>query len=556
MLLRPRQKELVDRAVEALHQYGNTLAVAPTGAGKTIMLSAAIGALCKVSTAKTCVIAHRDELTAQNEAKFCLVNPHLSTGLFDASSKSWQGDTTFAMVQTLSREHNLATMPKLDLLVIDEAHHARADSYVRIVNHARALNPNLKLLGMTATPNRGDKKGLYPVFSNVCDQITLQELIASGHLVMPRTFVMDVGVQRELREAKKTAGGDYDMDEVAQIMDTFPINKAIVAHWKEKAGDRQTVVFCSTVNHARHVCLAFGSAGVSAVLVYGEMSDREREEALEAYTTGKAQVIVNVAVLTEGWDHPPTSCVVLLRPSSYQSTFIQMVGRGLRTVNEEDYPGLVKKDCMVLDFGTATLAHGSLEQMVTLEDGEKPEGLAPSKKCPECQSFVPSAVIECPLCGFEFSPEEKPLETTLDEQDFYMREINLFKRSNFKWMPLGDDQETFMASGFEAWGSVVFKNDQWHAVGGIHKERVRLLAVGEKMACIAAANDWMNQHESDTTAHKLRSWLSLPATPNQLHYLPEHRGNHNLTRYEASLLMVSQFNALKITKALQAGVSR
>ena len=231
MLLRPRQKELVDRAVEALHQYGNTLAVAPTGAGKTIMLSAAIGALCKASTSKThwvktCVLAHRDELTAQNETKFCLVNPHLSTGLFDASSKSWQGDTTFAMVQTLSREHNLATMPKLDLLVIDEAHHARADSYVRIVDHARALNPNLKLLGMTATPNRGDKKGLYPVFSNVCDQITLQELIASGHLVMPRTFVMDVGVQRELREAKKTAGGDYDMDEVAQIMDTFPINKA------------------------------------------------------------------------------------------------------------------------------------------------------------------------------------------------------------------------------------------------------------------------------------------------------------------------------------------
>ena len=556
MLLRPRQKELVDRVVEALHEHGNTLAVAPTGAGKTIMLSAAIGALCKASTAKTCVIAHRDELTAQNEAKFCLVNPHLSTSLFDASSKSWQGDTTFAMVQTLSRENNLATMPKLDLLVIDEAHHARADSYVRIVDHARALNPNLKLLGMTATPNRGDKKGLYPVFSNVCDQITLQELIASGHLVMPRTFVMDVGVQRELREAKKTAGGDYDMDEVAQIMDTFPINKAIVAHWKEKAGDRQTVVFCSTVNYARHVCLAFGAAGVSAVLVYGEMSDREREEALEAYTTGKAQVIVNVAVLTEGWDHPPTSCVVLLRPSSYQSTFIQMVGRGLRTVNEEDYPGLIKKDCMVLDFSTATLAHGSLEQMVTLEDGEKPEGLAPSKKCPECKSLVPAAVCECPLCGFEFSPAEKTSGTILDEQDFYMREINLFKRSNFKWMPLGDDQETFMASGFEAWGSVVFKNDQWHAVGGIHKERVRLLAVGEKMACIAAANDWMNQHESDTTAHKLRSWLSLPATPNQLHYLPEHRGNHNLTRYEASLLMVSQFNALKITKALQAGVSR
>ena len=95
MLLRPRQKEMVNRVLTALHEHGNTLAVAPTGAGKTIMLSAAIGELCKASTSKThwvktCVLAHRDELTVQNETKFCRVNPHLSTGIFDASSKSWQ----------------------------------------------------------------------------------------------------------------------------------------------------------------------------------------------------------------------------------------------------------------------------------------------------------------------------------------------------------------------------------------------------------------------------------------------------------------------------------
>ena len=116
MLLRPRQKELVDRAVEALHQYGNTLAVAPTGAGKTIMLSAVIGALCKTSTAKTCVIAYRHELTVQNQTKFCRVNPHLSPSIFNNWEKSWQGDTTFAMIQTLSQTRNLETMPSLDPL--------------------------------------------------------------------------------------------------------------------------------------------------------------------------------------------------------------------------------------------------------------------------------------------------------------------------------------------------------------------------------------------------------------------------------------------------------
>jgi superfamily II DNA or RNA helicase len=140
------------------------------------MLSSVIGALHKIFPTKTCVVAHRDELTVQNVAKFRRVNPHLSTSIFDASEKSWQGDTTFAMVHTLSRMSHLEAMPSLDLLVIDEAHHGGAESYKRIVNHAKKLNPKLKLLGMTATPNRGDKKGLSPLFSNVCDQITLQEI--------------------------------------------------------------------------------------------------------------------------------------------------------------------------------------------------------------------------------------------------------------------------------------------------------------------------------------------------------------------------------------------
>ena len=585
MLLRPRQKELVKRVLTALHEHGNTLAVAPTGAGKTIMLSAAIGALHKLSTAttkgkaqlksegfKTCVLAHRDELTVQNETKFKKVNPHLSTGLFDASTKSWQGDTTFAMVQTLSRDHNLITLPKLDLLVIDEAHHARADSYVRIVTRAKALNPQLKLLGMTATPHRGDKKGLYPIFSNVCDQIMIGELIASGHLVRPRTFVMDVGVRSTLQQAKKTPGGEYDMEAISHIMDTLPINEAVVSHWQEKAKDRQTVVFCSTVKHARHVCQEFVKGNTTAVLVDGDMSDKQRQEALDTYTSGQAQVIVNVGVLTEGWDHPPTSCVVLLRPSSYQSTFIQMVGRGLRTVNEAEYPGIVKKDCIILDFGTATLAHGALEQTVDLADGKSQTGGSPFKTCPGCSGKVPSPSLECPLCHFEWTSFENPLEATLEAKDFAMREVNLFEKSNFKWLSLRDtslgdksprdtslgegtdkQEEMFMASGFEAWGSVIFKNNQWYAIGGLHKENAKLLAVGDEAACVAAANDWMNLKESEDTAHKAKDWLSLPATLSQLQYLRGYDERQNLTRYEASLWLVQQFNASKIDQVLRQG---
>lgn len=553
MLLRPRQKELVNRAVDALHKHGNTLAVAPTGAGKTIMLSAIIGEMFKSSSGKACVLAHRDELTFQNEDKFRRVNPALGTGVFDASVKSWRGDVTFAMVQTLSRENNLAAMPSLDMLVIDEAHHARADSYMRVIDRAKAANANLKLLGMTATPNRGDKKGLRPIFSNVADQITVKELIASGHLVPPRTFVMDVGVQDELRHVKKTAS-DYDMGAVAAIMNTRPINDAVVKHWKDKAGDRQTVAFCSTVAHAEAVAASFNGSGIPAVIVHGEMSDVERSAVLAEYTKGRAQVIVNVAVLTEGWDHPPTCCVVLLRPSSYKSTMIQMIGRGLRTIDPAEYPDVVKKDCVVLDFGTSTLLHGSLEQDVNLDD-QMGEGEAPTKECPECGAEVPAAVKECPLCGYEW--QQRVAERELSANSFVMSEIDLLKRSGFLWVDLQADDKYYLATGFNAWSGVFLKDGAWHAIGGLKNQPPKHLAVGERIVCFAAADDWLNLYESDETAHKTRSWVHQPATSKQLQYLPGHRNDYSLTRYKASALLTAQFNRDGINRVLSnaAGIA-
>jgi superfamily II DNA or RNA helicase len=160
MMLRPRQKLFVERSLRALDTHGNTLGVAPTGAGKTIMLSAAVGEHIDGGGAKAAVLAHRDELTAQNLAKFRRVNPGISTSVVDADRKSWAGQVTFAMVPTLTRQTNLAAMPALDLLVIDEAHHAVADSYRRIIDQALHRNPACRIYGVTATPNRGDKIGL------------------------------------------------------------------------------------------------------------------------------------------------------------------------------------------------------------------------------------------------------------------------------------------------------------------------------------------------------------------------------------------------------------
>lgn len=553
MMLRPRQTQLVERTLAALGQHGNTLAVAPTGSGKTIMLSAVTGRVLTEPDTKACILAHRTELTGQNRAKFSRVNPTLTTSVVDANEKSWQGHATFAMVQTLSRQANLDQIPTLDLLVIDEAHHATSPSYRAVIERAQQKNPKLLLAGLTATPNRGDGTGLREVFSNVADQITLGEMIAAGHLVPPRTFVIDVGAQEALSQVRRTAI-DFDMDAVAAILNKTLVTESVIANWKDKAPGRKTIVFCSTVAHADAVTQAFNAAGISAQLIHGELPDAERKARLAAYETGDVQVLVNVAVLTEGYDYTPTSCVVLLRPSSYKSTLIQMVGRGLRTVDPEEFPGVVKTDCVVLDFGTATLMHGSLEQEVNL-DGEMHNGEAPTKDCPECDAVVPLSVMECPLCGHVWERQAKDIEVL---SGFVMSEIDLLKRSNFRWCDLFGMDDTLMATGFNAWGGVFYLSGRWYSVGGAKGLRPHLLAVGDRTVCLAKADDWLNEHESEDSAHKSRRWLNQPATDKQLQYLPpEMRTDFGLSRYQASVLMSFQFNKRAIQRlVMEAGAAR
>jgi superfamily II DNA or RNA helicase len=540
MMLRPRQKLFVERSLSALGTRNNTLGIAPTAAGKTVMLSAVAGELLQNPDAKACIIAHRDELTDQNRSKFSRVNHGISTSVVDATTKSWDGQATFAMVPTLSRASNLDGMPVQDLLVIDEAHHAIADSYRRIIDRTLRLNPSAKIFGVTATPNRGDKQGLRDVFDNVADQIRIGELIASGHLVKPRTFVIDVGVQEALKKVRRVAA-DFDMGEVDAIMNKSPVTDAVIANWKEKAAGRQTVVFCSTVDHARNVADAFKAAGVSAALVHGEMGDVDRKATLAAYDKGDIQVVANVAVLTEGWDHPPTSCVVLLRPSSYKSTMIQMVGRGLRTVNPEEYPGVIKTDCVILDFGTSSLIHGSLEQDVDL-DGRQATGEAPTKTCPSCEAEVPAAVMECPLCGHVWESERNAGDPEALGH-FVMTEIDLLARSSFAWVDINGDGSVMMAAGFTAWAGVFHEDGRCYAVGGARNKPSVLLGVGESIVCLAAADDWLNNNETDESAHKTKAWLRQPPTERQFAFLPPAcRMDYSLTRYQASAMLSLKFN--------------
>ena len=229
MILRPYQEQMVSKAVAALKKHGDTLAVAPTGAGKTVLLSALAGRV----GGKQLILQHRDELTFQNAKKYREVNPRVRVGMFNADIKDWKGDATFAMVQTLCRDRALSTIPKLDLLVIDEAHHAVAPSYRKVVDAVRDKNPDCRIFGVTATPARGDGKGLRHIFSNCCDQLSLHSLIAMGFLVRPRTFVCTLeGTDDRLASLRKTASGEFDMNEAEAVLDMEVHNAAVVREWK------------------------------------------------------------------------------------------------------------------------------------------------------------------------------------------------------------------------------------------------------------------------------------------------------------------------------------
>tara|TARA_R100001440_G_scaffold68951_2_gene90619 strand:+ start:2939 stop:4618 length:1680 start_codon:yes stop_codon:yes gene_type:complete len=516
MILREYQKIAIDDASDALDKHGNTLVVAPTGAGKTIMLSALVGKRHK-SSQNVLILQHRDELVSQNSNKFHRVNPSLSSSEVNAAQKDWSGDAVFAMVQTLSREKNLDNMPKLDLIVVDEAHHTIADTYQRIIKAAKKANEGVQIVGFTATPNRGDKKGLRDIFTNCSHQIEISTLIREGFLVPPKTYVIDVGVQDELRQVRK-AISDFDMAQVESIMNRRAINQRVVEEWDAKAGDRQTIVFCSTIKHAEDLCKEFIRYGIDAAMVTGNTDKDKREQILRDLSNGNIQVVVNVAVLTEGFDSPPVSCIVLTRPCSYKATMVQMIGRGLRTVDQEEFPGVVKSDCIVMDFGTSVLTHGSLDDAVDL-DGKQADGNGevPVKICPSCKAEIPLGVKECPLCGYE---GEKPDPEILD--NFVLTEVDLMNRSPFRWIDLFGTGACLAAAGFNGFALIAEVDGLCMAIVKKNKGKTRVISIGTKRQVMAAADDFMRQNESGDTANKTKRWLNDSPSQKQRDLLAQH----------------------------------
>jgi superfamily II DNA or RNA helicase len=354
--LRDYQIEAVAAAHRA-HAQGvrRPAEVLATGAGKTVILAevARTSAHGVAGGRRVVVLAHREELVQQNAQKVRDVAPDLRVGIVQAGSNQVAAHVISASVQTLASPGRRAQIRDVGLVIVDEAHHAVARSYVDVLDHYGCMGgaasvAGARALGFTATMSRGDDKALGDIWQDIVYVKDTASLIADGHLVRPiaiRVRVEDL----QLGKVRKQAG-DYSAKGLGDAIEESMAPKKIVEALREHSADRQTLLFAPLVHTAEVIRDALREGGFTAELVHGGTPPEERRRHLDAYRRGAVQVLCNAMVFTEGTDLPMTGCVVIARPTMNPALFIQMVGRGLRL-----WPG--KTNCIVLDVVGATNRH-------------------------------------------------------------------------------------------------------------------------------------------------------------------------------------------------------
>lgn len=342
MELRPYQEEARQKVQEEWKNgKKRTLLVLPTGTGKTIVFSKIIEDRVRKGE-RVLVIAHRGELLEQASDKL-----YKSTGLKTATEKAEQTSlgsfyrVVVGSVQTMQREKRLNQFPPeyFDTIVIDEAHHAISDGYQRVLHHFE----NANVLGVTATPDRGDMRNLGSYFESLAYEYGLAEAIKSGYLSPIKALT--IPLKLDLSNVKQQAG-DFSTKDLGTALD--PYLEQIAEEMKKQCFDRKTVVFLPLVKTSQKFRDILNKHGFKAAEVNGESGDRE--QVLRDYEEGKYNVLCNSMLLTEGWDCPSVDCVIVLRPTKVRALYSQMVGRGTRLA-----PG--KKELLLLDFLWHTERH-------------------------------------------------------------------------------------------------------------------------------------------------------------------------------------------------------
>lgn len=403
MRLRDYQRAAIDAAYQwHATNEGNCLLVVPTGGGKSLIM----GTIAKEAVdggARVCVIAHRKELIEQNWKALQLAGlPALSCGIISGQlgRKDIATPATVGSIQTLARAP--FNYGPFDLLLVDECHLVPKNedtSYRKFLDAMKTKNPNLRVIGLTATPYRLDSgrldQGEGRVFHAIAYEITIATLLSGGYLA---PLISKATLARYDVTGVAQRGGEYIADALQSAVDDPETTAAVVAELATLGAARQKwLVFCAGVAHAEHMAEALTAAGFPAAAVHGGLPTDERSARLGALRNGTLRALTNCDVLTTGYDEPSIDLLALCRPTASTGLHVQMIGRGFRTA-----PG--KTDCLVLDFAGNCLRHGPIDAITIRDPKKKRDGAAPAKECPSCQEIVATATRVCPRCAHAFPP--------------------------------------------------------------------------------------------------------------------------------------------------------
>ena len=407
--LRPYQAKALDDLWSWFTENpdGDPIVEASVGAGKSVL----IAELCRRAIAaypatRILMLVHVKELLTQNLEKLLAVWPQAPVGVYSASVGARQlgRSITYATIGSVAkRAHQLG---HVDLVLVDECHlisPSEQTMYRRLIDELRGYCPAMRVIGWTGTAFRGDGVWLTQqgLFSHVAARITMRELLDAGYL-SPLTTAETV--TRIETDGVRMSGGDYVVSALAKASDRAEIVRAACAELvRLAAARRRWLVFAVTVEHAQHVAAELRDVhGIACAVVSAKSTPTERDGAIRDFKAGRLRALVNVAVLTTGFDVPAVDCIALLRATRSPVLYVQIAGRGMRTADG-------KSDCLWLDFTDTTATLGPVDAIKgrAKTASGRAGGPAPVKHCDECGNPAPTAALTCAGCGAPFPAPER-----------------------------------------------------------------------------------------------------------------------------------------------------
>lgn len=422
MQIRAYQRESIDAVNAYMRAHAdNACIVLPTGSGKSVVFAEMVREyLTQWPSTRICILAHTRELVRQNAEKLAVHWPEAPMGVYSAGLgyRDTQSPIIFASIQSVYRR--AAEIGPLDLIFVDEAHRiplAGEGVYRRFIAEAKAQTPHLRVIGFTATPYRlgpGMVVGPSYILNAIAYEAPIRQLIEEGYLC--RLTSKATKAHAELGSVH-VRGGEYRADELERAVTAGDLVERTAREIVDRCANRRAwLVFCAGIEHAHQISRALFALGVTAPVVSSETPREERDRHIRNHQTGKIPALVNVNVLSEGYDAPHIDAVIMLRPTKSAGLYYQFVGRGLRI-----HPR--KQDCLVLDFAGNIAEHGPIDAIDVKGARPREPGAAPTKVCPTCDEIVLLSVMLCPSCGYQWESsagdaphDDKPTELAILSQ--------------------------------------------------------------------------------------------------------------------------------------------